>query len=412
AFMPGIVGQFFKQFGITISAAVLISLFISFTLDPMLSARLARQRKPGEVRKEAAVARALRLAFEATERGYERILRVVLRHKWISLGVAVLVTVAVFAGTSGLRSEFLAVEDRAQFIVDLQLPDSVSLDLSAQRELEAERALKTIPEVTDVYGIVGPNGEANKVKLRALLLPKKARKRGIVELKASAREALANLPATRVFVSDPPTIEGLGDFFPVMVRLTGPDLEVLEQQGKYVAGVLRSIPGTVDIKIENGERQIGVYSQVGAGGALGEIAEKLQAQIKAHPLPPGYSVIYDGQMKTFGEQQDAFAGAFALAFVFIFMVLASQFESLKHPFTIMVSLPLALVGARLALLLTGKNQSLGPMIGIILLMGLVTQNAILLVDGALQNIRDGHSVDEALALAGPRRLRPILLTSF
>src|SRR5256885_12338009 len=117
-------------------------------------------------------------------------------------------------------------------------------------------------------------------------------------------------------------------------------------------------------------------------------------------------------MKTFGEQQDAFAGAFALAFVFIFMVLASQFESLKHPFTIMVSLPLALVGARLALLLTGKNQSLGAMIGIILLMGLVTKNAILLVDGALQNLREGHSIDEALALAGPRRLRPILMTSF
>src|SRR5437762_6707584 len=121
AFMPGIVGQFFKQFGLTISAAVLISLFISFTLDPMLSARLAKQRKPGEVRKEVAVARALRLAFEATERGYERVLRLVLRHKWISFGVTVLVTVAVFAGTSGLRSEFLAVEDRAQFIVDLQL---------------------------------------------------------------------------------------------------------------------------------------------------------------------------------------------------------------------------------------------------------------------------------------------------
>src|SRR4051794_5744692 len=501
----------FKQFGITISAAVLISLFISFTLDPMLSARLAKQRKPGEVRKESAVARTLRLSFEATERGYKRLLRLVLRHKWISFGVTVAVTVAVFAATSGLRSEFIAPEDRAQFIVDLQFPDSTSLDLSAQREGEAERLLKAIPEVTDVYAIVGPNGEANKIKLRALLTPKKSRKRGIVELKAVARDAVSSLPATRVFVSDPPTIEGLGDFFPVMVRLTGPDLRVLEQQGKYVADVLRSIPGTVDIKIdtnppkpelavavdriraadlgltsaqiatqlrlaidgevpakllegkdetdirvrlaerdrnnpdrigsmdlfsprgvrevsdvarvavqdgpsviehENRERQIGVYSQLGAGAALGEIAQKLQAQLTAHPLPPGYSVIYDGQMKPFGEQQDAFAGAFALAFVFIFMVLASQFESLKPPFTIMVSLPLALVGARLALLLTGKNQSLGAMIGIILLMGLVTKNAILLVDGALQNIREGHSVDEALALAGPRRLRPILMTSF
>src|SRR5947208_2764506 len=111
AFMPGIVGQFFKQFGITISAAVLISLFISFTLDPMLSARLARRRQPGEVKKEAKVARVLREAFEATERWYERVLRTVLRHKWISFGAAIAVTVASFAATSRLPSEFLSVED-------------------------------------------------------------------------------------------------------------------------------------------------------------------------------------------------------------------------------------------------------------------------------------------------------------
>src|SRR6266851_2687148 len=108
AFMPGIVGQFFKQFGITISAAVLISLFISFTLDPMLSARLAKARKPGEVKKEAKVARVLREAFEATERWYERVLRTVLKHKWISFGAAIAVTVVSFALTSGLRSEFLS----------------------------------------------------------------------------------------------------------------------------------------------------------------------------------------------------------------------------------------------------------------------------------------------------------------
>src|SRR5947199_15865 len=104
--------------------------------------------------------------------------------------------------------------------------------------------------------------------------------------------------------------------------------------------------------------------------------------------------------------------AFALAFVFIFMVLASQFESLKHPFTIMVSLPLALIGALLGLLLTGKHLSLGAMIGVILLMGRVTKNAILLVDGALQRLREGDDVVTALMKAGPRRLRPILMTSF
>ncbi|GAC1344965.1 MAG: efflux RND transporter permease subunit [Myxococcales bacterium] len=510
AFMPGIVGQFFKQFGFTISAAVLISLFISFTLDPMLSARLVRRRNPGEVRREHPVARALRQAFESLERGYARLLGAVLRHKWISFFAALAITVLSFAATRGLRSEFIAVEDRSQFIVDLQLPDSASLALSEQRAAEAEAALKTIPEVRDLYAIIGPNGEANKVKLRALLTPKNQRKRGILALKGAAREALRTLPATRVFVSDPPTIEGLGDFFPVIVRITGPDLAILGQQGEVVAGILRNLRGTVDVKIdanppkpelaivldrvrasdlglsaaqiatqlrlavdgevparlregkdeydirvrlserdrrspdriqqmdlfsargvrtladvaqvtlqdgpsaiehENRERQIAVSSQLGEGAALGEIAQGLRAQIAAHPLPPGYGIVYDGQMKTFDEQNQAFGGAFALAFVFIFMVLASQFESLKHPFTIMVSLPLALIGARLALLLTGRNLSLGAMIGIILLMGLVTKNAILLVDGALQHIREGDGVDAALIKAGPRRLRPILMTS-
>jgi multidrug efflux pump subunit AcrB len=166
------------------------------------------------------------------------------------------------------------------------------------------------------------------------------------------------------------------------------------------------------IEHEDRERQIAVYSQLASGAALGDIAIGLRKAIAEHQLPAGYNVKYDGQIKTLDEQNDAFSGAFALAFVFIFMVLASQFESIKHPFTIMVSLPLALIGALLGLLVTGKHLSLGAMIGVILLMGLVTKNAILLVDGALQRLREGDDVDTALLKAGPRRLRPILMTSF
>jgi multidrug efflux pump subunit AcrB len=115
------------------------------------------------------------------------------------------------------------------------------------------------------------------------------------------------------------------------------------------------------------------------------------------------------------EQEDTQSNmAFALlvAVTFIFMVLASQFESLVHPFTIMLALPLALVGAFLGLALTGGSINMGSLIGLILLMGLVTKNAILLVDGALQHMRD-DGVDAAVAIrkAGPRRLRPILMTS-
>jgi multidrug efflux pump subunit AcrB len=199
---------------------------------------------------------------------------------------------------------------------------------------------------------------------------------------------------------NPDRISGMDLFSPRGLRKLSDVAKVSLQDGPSV------------IEHEDRERQIAVFSQLASGAALGDIAAGLRKAVADHKMPAGYSVKYDGQIKTLDEQNDAFGQAFALAFVFIFMVLASQFESLKHPFTIMVSLPLALIGALLALLVTGKHLSLGAMIGVILLMGLVTKNAILLVDGALQRLREGDDVDTALLKAGPRRLRPILMTSF
>ncbi|WNG33181.1 efflux RND transporter permease subunit [Archangium violaceum] len=511
AFMPGMVGQFLQQFGITISVAVLISLFISFTLDPMLSARLAKQRKHGEHHQENALARSIRGFLDGSERVYSNILRWVLNHKWLTTGITVLVMVVSFGAASRLGVEFLSPEDRSQFIVQLILPDASSLDQTGVRVAEAEKILKGIPEVTDVYSIVGDNGDVNKARIRVLTKEKHERERGIQAIKESARELLAPaLPATQVIMQDLPIVDGLGgDFFPIMVRVIGPDLGKLREESERIAQILRDIPGTADVRVdfnppkpelaieidrarakdlglsaaalamqmrmaiggdvaaklregvdetdirvrltqrdrdtpervrqielatprgmvpvtdvakvelrdgpsviehENRQRQLAVYAQLN-GAALGDVASQLQQRVAEKPLAPGYSLVYDGQMKLMNEQNDAFITAGLLAFVFIYMVLASQFESLKHPFTIMVSLPLALVGALLGLYFGGFHVSMGAMIGIILLMGLVTKNAILLVDGALQFLREGDSVDEALMKAGPRRLRPILMTS-
>ncbi len=511
AFMPGIVGQFFKQFGITISAAVLISLFISFTLDPMLSARFARARKPGEVHREGAIARALRGSFEATERGYGKLLGWVLRHKLLTIVLTLAVVGGSVFGARNLGMEFISPEDRGQFLVDLQLPDQASLALTTQRVDETEALLRNIPEVEDVYAIVGPNGDVNKAKLRVLIGDKAKRQRSVFQIKEDARKLLAaGLQATKFTLADVPVLEGVGDFYPIMVRITGPDLGVVMKEAEFIEGTLKSIPGTADVRIdasppkpelqlridrtraadlglnaasigmqlrmalngevaaklregkdeteirvrlapedraspdklkrldlftaqgvravadvtdieladgpaviehENRERQIAVYAQLD-GAALGDVAKQLKAIVATHELPPGYAIIWDGMMKQMDESNSAFGLAFGLAFVFIFMVLASQFESLKHPFTIMVSLPLALIGAILALVFTGFHLSLGAMIGVILLMGLVTKNAILLVDGALQRLREGDDLMTALLTAGPRRLRPILMTSF
>ena len=511
AFMPGMVGQFLQQFGITISVAVLISLFISFTLDPMLSARLAKQRQQGEVHRENAVAAAIRRFLDDSERVYSRILRWVLDHKWLTTGITALVMVVSFGAASRLGVEFISPEDRSQFIVQLILPDASNLSQTEARVAEAEKLLKDIPEVTDVYAIVGDNGDVNKARLRVLTVQKHERTRGIQAIKEQAREVLTPaLVATRVIMQDPPIIDGLGgDFYPIMVRVVGPELGKIHEEAERIAQILRDIPGTADVRVEfsppkpelaieidrarakdlgvsaaalalqmrmaiggdvtaklregvdetdirvrlneggrdtpervrrilvatprglvpvtdvakvelrdgpsvieheNRQRQLAVYAQLN-GAPLGDVANKLRQAVAEKPLAPGYSVIYDGQMKMMAEQNDAFGTAFLLAFVFIYMVLASQFESFKHPFTIMVSLPLALVGALLGLVFGGFHVSMGAMIGIILLMGLVTKNAILLVDGALQYLREGLSVDEALMKAGPRRLRPILMTS-
>ncbi len=181
----------------------------------------------------------------------------------------------------------------------------------------------------------------------------------------------------------------------------------LEQVARLASATSLSV-----IEHQQRERKISVWAQIAPGHDLGSGARELRAKLAAHPLPPGYAYLFDGMQKEQADSQANMGLALAIAVIFIFIVLASQFESIVHPFTIMLSLPLAIVGAFAALAATGRTISLGSLIGLILLMGLVTKNAILLVDGALQHMRDdGDGPEDAIRKAGPRRLRPILMTS-
>jgi hydrophobe/amphiphile efflux-1 (HAE1) family protein len=508
AFMQGIVGQFFRQFGLTITAAVLISLFVAFTLDPMLSAQLARRRaadtRPGRV------VSAIRAAFDALDRFYERSLGFVLRHKLWTVGAAVALFVASLAVGSRLGSEFLASEDHAEMIVNLTYPPGTSLATTSARSAALEAAVRAVPGVTAVYAVAGPQEDVRKARWRVKLVDKEARRDGLDAYKQRVRAILAGDRQVLASVADPPVIESAGDFPPIMLQVVGRDFHVLRREAQFVAEALRAIPGTADVEVkdspgkpelqvevdrdeaarlgvpsgavalqvrlategelagklrqgrreadirvrlaaedrgssdalermwiatprgrvalaqvarlaraegpaviehEQRERQVSVWSQIAPGHNLGDVVTALRARLDAHPLPAGYSYFWNGQMKDQVEMSQAVAFALALAVVFIFIVLASQFESLVHPFTIMLSLPLALVGALLALGATRHPLSMGANIGVILLMGLVTKNAILLVDGALQHLREGDPAEVAIRKAGPRRLRPILMTS-
>ncbi|BDG06082.1 efflux RND transporter permease subunit [Anaeromyxobacter oryzae] len=511
AFMQGITGQFFRQFGLTITVAVLISLFVAFTLDPMLSARLAKARVPGEERHASRPVARIRAGFEAIDRFYAGTLAWVLRHRWITFGAAVLLFVGTLALFPRLGSEFSPKEDRNQLIVNLEYPPGTSLATSSRRSAALEDRVRALPGVTAVYSTVGYQEDARSIRWRVNLVDKNARPDGIDRYKDWIREILAidDRLATRA-VSDPPMMEGLGDWPPILMHITGRDFGQLRKEADFMVAAMAEIPALTDVQLkdspgkpelhvdvdreeaaragvpagaialqvrlatqgevagklregrreseirvrlagedresagamesmwvatpkgpvalaqvarlerstspaviehERRERKISIWAQIAPGHDLGSAVEALHAKLDGHALPAGYGYIWDGMQKEQKDSQANMGLALLIAIVFIFIVLASQFESLVHPFTIMLSLPLALVGAVLGLFVTGKSVSLGSLIGIILLMGLVTKNAILLVDGALQHLREGDAPDEAMRKAGPRRLRPILMTS-
>ena len=508
AFMSGMVGQFFKQFGLTIAVAVLISLFVAFTLDPMLSSRFSVARHG----KRRGPERVIESFLEGIDRFYQRVLAWALDHRWM-VGVATLLVLVLTAFLAlKLPTEFVPKQDRGEVLADVRLPVGTSLAVTNEVARARERELMAIPGVLRVYTIVGHEDQPHRARFRVSVGDKGAatRTRSFAAYGDAVREILDRVPNGLANLTEPSIIEGLGDWPPFMVIIQGPELEGVQAAGAQVEALLRGIPGTSDVRItqepgrpelvvaidraiaadrgiptgvvgltarslvegnlvgslrdggpeaqirvraagrytESAEaianlplpsprgnvllgdvasvsmgagasaimhhermRAVTVWSQIAPGGALGAVLEQVNAALAANPLPEGYTWEIDGQARDMAETAAAMGLAIGVAFIFIFMVLASQFESLVHPFTLMLSVPLAMVGAILGLALGGHSISMGSQIGIILLMGLVTKNAILLVDGALVHTREGMSPTDAMRAAGPRRLRPILMTS-
>jgi len=526
AFMDGIVGQFFRQFGLTVTAAVLLSMMVAFTLDPMLSARLAKKIVPGHVEKPGVVRARLTKFFEAIDAAYRRALVWTVGHPKTIVAGAIASFVAAIGIGNLLGSEFLTPEDRGQFIMNLEFPPETSLAETSTRSLAVEKALLADPRFRTVYATVGPQAEINKAKYRVNVLDKNERIETLEELKTIARtvahetsakgarsatERGTMAPGVKVTAENPPMIEGLGAWSPIMVSISGPSYEVLAPTAEKVAAALREVRGAADVMIDYtpGKEELQVLPDRGRAGAAGvpiavigmnvrvaldgDVAGKLRGndtddeetdvRVRLAPayrndpvrlaqlplpasqgtirlgdvaaiepgvgpsvihrqdrsrtivisattagrpmgnvvaefrpqvaalVPEGYEVTWLGNVKDMEESNAAFGMALGVAILFIYIVLASQFESFVHPATIMLSLPLAMVGAMGGLWIYGAAISMGAQIGIILLMGLVTKNAILLVDQALVLRREGMSAKDAMLAAGPKRLRPILMTS-
>ncbi len=505
AFMSGMVGQFFKQFGLTMAAAVMISLFITFTLDPMLSARFTRAHHGPR----GWVARTIIRFLDTIDASYQRILNFTLRHPWLVSGTAVISFVFTLIVAAMMPSEMIPKPDRGEVQADLEMPVGTSLGVTDRAAMRAEEELLKVPGVARVYTVVGNDSRTYRARFRVKTV--EDRPNSLEWYEDKVREILSKEPTAQVTLMQPAVIEGLGDWPPMMIILQGDSLETLLNEGKRVKAMLTAIPGSSDVRISvspgvpelrvdidrsvaadrgipaglvgvtarmlvegqlvgtmrdgkreadirvraapryatdpaaiaglplstprgtialgdvakismeagpseiqhyNRMRAVTVSTQIANGYTLGAVQEQFFKDLEKAPLPAGYFYTLDGQVRDMNETAAAMGLAVLVAALFIFMVLASQFESLIHPFTLMVALPLALLGAIFGLLFTGNSISMGAQIGIVLLMGLVTKNAILLVDGALTAMREeGANAADAMRQAGPRRLRPILMTT-
>lgn len=512
AFMTGIVGQFFRQFGLTIVAAVLMSLFVAFTLDPMLSSRFSKPHVPGQKDRFAALKRPFESFFKGLEDTYRVALGWTVRHKLVVGLLAFFSFILMFpiAGLAGV--DFVNQEDRSQFVVDIELPAGTKLAETASIVAPAEKEVLADKRFRTLLSTLGPDGEVNKVKWRVVTVPKADRTASLNELRDYCRLAIKkHVPTGRIAVTDPPFIEGAATEAPIMVQVRATDYETLAPLARQFEQTLKQVPGVDDVDLkynpgqpelrisidrakagragipvasvamalraaiegdeagkmrqgkddvpirvrlgktdrasmgdvlkmtlwtpkgpvelgdiasveigegpsvierEDRERQLVIWASP-RGRSLGDVGPEMKAAFAQIPLPQGASVHYDGQIRQMEESNSAMGVAFLLALVFIYIVLAAQFESFIHPITIMATtLPLAAVGAVVGVFLSGTSLAMGSFIGIIFLLGLVTKNAILVVDRAIVRVRDhGEPPLQAILEAGPERLRPILMTS-
>jgi HAE1 family hydrophobic/amphiphilic exporter-1 len=215
-----------------------------------------------------------------------------------------------------------------------------------------------------------------------------------------------------------------GDEFDILVRLQEKDRLQLSQVGKIPLATPsgRTIPaesvtemrrqeGPVSIQRANQERMIAVSGTI-ADRDLGSIVADLEEKLRAVPRPAGYEFRFGGEYE---EQQEAFrelAFAAILALILVYMVMASQFESIRDPFIILFTIPLAAIGVIGILVMTHTTFNMQAFLGVIMLVGIVVNNAIILIDYTIQLRKDhGMEVTEAVVTAGARRLRPVLMTT-
>ena len=516
SFLDGIVGQFFKQFGLTVAFALAISLLDAFTTAPMLSAYW--YKKDEGKSKTQGFFHKIHIKWEAfyseVKDAYTGILEWGLNNKKkVVLTIAALLAGSVisvkFIGTS-----FLPDSDYGDFELMIEARPGASMAEVDERLRQIEEYVKTVPDIDRYYTAAGQEG-SNKGSI-FIAMKKGGRKssRASIDTYEKVSEMMGrDLIITRQDSGAGQVISGESGSFPIVISVTGDDIRVLEAMAVDIKRIVGSTPGVgdtdttyrpgrpelvlkidrvkasklgistydagallntmvngreisrykkgekeygiileldaddkksleslkdimltnaagtkvplsaiarfergagpIEIKRENKKRIVRVTGNLKEGYALGDVINSIEERLKKElKVPLGYEYAFKGEATQMSETISQMSKAMALALLFMYMILASLYNSFTQPLILMLSVPLAVIGAFLGLVITGQQLDIMAMIGILMVLGLVAKNGILLIDFANQKRAEGMSAREALLYAGPIRLRPILMTTF
>src|SRR6266567_1791069 len=449
-FLRGSTGRLLSEFGIAVAGAVVISGFVALTLTPMLCAKVLRV--PHE---HGAVFKVLEQGFNAIAERYATLLQTALRHRGVVVAGTVVTVALAFVLYKNLKQELIPDDDRGFFLVVAFGPEGSSLAYTDGYVRQVEQIIGKTPGVQGYFTIVGGfAGGVNRAFVGVILKDWSERKNSVQQLVGMLFPQLFGLAGVQAFPYSP---GALGFSQPVQFVVQHPDIARLAQAMDTLVPQARAIKGLTnvdtDLRFNKPElrvtfdrdraedlgvpvRDVAAALQTFLGGrrvstftrndklyyvmvppfAQGEALDSLDA-LARRALPPGSTTALAGDSREYRESGGALYFAFAVALIVVFMVLASQFESLVHPFTVLLAVPLAVTGALATLLLAavlhrpGGTINLYSEIGMVLLIGLVTKNSILLVEYANQLKAKGLDTIAAVLESGRIRLRPILMTS-
>lgn len=517
--VDGMIADILRQFSLVVVVSTLMSLFVCFTLTPLLVSRFGKLTHPSPKKPGGRIILWVEKQIDKLTENYTALLKWSLGHKrWV-----LIVTIVLLIGSFGLvgggfiGNEFVNMGDRGEMVVKVELPKDATIQQTNLKTQEVEQYILTKPEVVNVFSSMGKSdnqfaaqGERHLAEISIKLVDKSERPMSTEKFSQMIRKELEERIEGAKVTTSQVDIMGSTSEAPIQLVLNGSNMDELLSYADTVLAKMKTVPGTSSqkISIENNKPEFSVnidkekmmalglrMDQVGSainlafsgntdtkltqgqydydiavkfdeynrqsadelqqvtfinnngqiirlnqfatiersigpsklerkdrmssvtvssevvGRPQGTVGAEIQALVEKDPLPAGITIAYEGNMKQQAEAFGSLGYALIASIIFVYLIMVALYNSYIYPFVVLFSIPVAMVGALLALALTMQSLNIFSILGIIMLVGLVAKNAILLVDFANQQKEKGMRTIDALLESGRTRLRPILMTT-